>query len=137
MGVSKEDTDKVAAAIKKMQVEDASFKFIQDAELKQLFVDGLGELHLEVISKKIKNQFGLDVKIVEPRVPYRETIKGRAEARYRHKKQSGGSGEFAEVNIVLEPTPEAEFEFVDAIVGGVISNRFIPAVEKGIRDASS
>jgi elongation factor G len=134
MGVSKEDTDKVAAAIKKMQIEDASFRFVQDAELKQLFVDGLGELHLEVISKKIKNQFGLDVKIVEPRVPYRETIKGKAEARYRHKKQSGGSGEFAEVNIVLEPTPDADFEFVDAIVGGVISNRFIPAVEKGIRE---
>lgn len=134
MGISKEDTDKVAGGIKRMQVEDASFKFIQDAELKQLFVDGLGELHLEVIAKKIKNQFGLDVKIVEPRVPYRETIRGRAEARYRHKKQSGGSGEFAEVNIVLEPNPESEFEFIDAIVGGVISNRFIPAVEKGIRE---
>ena len=134
MGVSKEDTDKVAGGIKRMQVEDASFKFIQDAELKQLFVDGLGELHLEVIAKKIKNQFGLDVKIVEPRVPYRETIRGRAESRYRHKKQSGGSGEFAEVNIVVEPNPESEFEFIDAIVGGVISNRFIPAVEKGIRE---
>lgn len=133
-GLSKEDTDKVAGAIKRMQVEDASFKFINDAELRQLFVDGLGELHLEVLARKIKNQFGLDVKIVEPRIPYRETIKGRSEARYRHKKQSGGSGEFAEVNIILEPNPDAEFEFVDAIVGGVISNRFIPAVEKGIRE---
>lgn len=133
-GASKEDTDKVAAAIKKMQVEDASFKVVNDPELKQLFVDGLGELHLEVLAKKIKNQFGLDVNILEPRIPYRETIKGRAEARYRHKKQSGGSGEFAEVNIVLEPNSESEFEFVDAIVGGVISGRFIPAVEKGIRE---
>ncbi len=134
MGASKEDTDKVAGAIRKMMIEDASFKVVNDAELKQLFVDGLGELHLDVIAKKIKNQFGLDVKIVEPRIPYRETIKGRAEARYRHKKQSGGSGEFAEVNIVLEPNPDSEFEFIDAIVGGVISNRFIPAVEKGIRE---
>lgn len=133
-GTSKEDTDKIAGAIKRMQVEDASFRFIQDPELKQLFVDGLGELHLEVIAKKIKNQLGLEVKIVEPRVPYRETIRGRSEARYRHKKQSGGAGEFAEVNIVLEPNPESEFEFIDAIVGGVISNRFIPAVEKGIRE---
>ena len=134
MGASKEDTDKVATALRKVQVEDASFKIFADPELKQLFVDGLGELHLEVIAKKIKNQFGVDVKIVEPRIPYRETIKGRAEARYRHKKQSGGAGEFAEVNIVLEPQTESEFEFVDAIVGGVISNRFIPAVEKGIRE---
>ncbi len=133
-GASKEDTDKVAAAIKKMQIEDASFRMVNDPELKQLFVDGLGELHLEVLAKKIKNQFGLDVKILEPRIPYRETIKGKAEARYRHKKQSGGSGEFAEVNIVLEPNSESEFEFVDAIVGGVISGRFIPAVEKGIRE---
>ena len=133
-GASKEDTDKVAAAIKKMQIEDASFKMVNDPELKQLFVDGLGELHLEVIAKKIKNQFGLDVQILEPRIPYRETIKGTAEARYRHKKQSGGSGEFAEVNIVLEPNQDSECEFVDAIVGGVISNRFIPAVEKGIRE---
>jgi len=133
-GASKEDTDKVATGLRKVQVEDASFKIVADAELKQLFVDGLGELHLEVIAKKIKNQLGIDVKIEEPRIPYRETIKGKAEARYRHKKQSGGAGEFAEVNIVLEPNSEEDFEFVDAIVGGVISNRFIPAVEKGIRE---
>ncbi len=134
MGASKEDTDKVATALRKIQVEDASFKVFADPELKQLFVDGLGELHLEVIAKKIKNQLGIDVNIVEPRIPYRETIKGKAEARYRHKKQSGGAGEFAEVNIVLEPVADSEFEFIDAIVGGVISNRFIPAVEKGIRE---
>ncbi len=132
-GASKEDTDKVATALKRMQVEDASFRFHSDAELKQLMVDGLGELHLEVIAKKIKNQFGISVKIEEPRIPYRETIKGSAEVRYRHKKQSGGAGEFAEVNIVVEPC-ESEFEFVDAIVGGVVSNRFIPAVEKGVKE---
>ncbi len=134
LGSSKEDTDKVATALRKVQVEDASFKVFADPELKQLFVDGLGELHLEVIAKKIKNQLGIDVKIVEPRIPYRETIRGKAESRYRHKKQSGGAGEFAEVNIILEPNQQSEFEFVDAIVGGVISNRFIPAVEKGIRE---
>ena len=133
-GESKEDTDKVAGALRKIQIEDSSFKINADPELKQLFVDGLGELHLEVIAKKIRNQFGINVNIEEPRIPYRETIKGRAEARYRHKKQSGGSGEFAEVNIVLEPNPESEFEFVDAIVGGVISGKYIPAVEKGIRE---
>jgi len=133
-GESKEDTDKVAGALRKLQVEDSSFKINADAELKQLFVDGLGELHLEVIARKIKNQFGINVNIEEPRIPYRETVRGTAEARYRHKKQSGGSGEFAEVNIVLEPNPESEFEFVDAIVGGVISGKYIPAVEKGIRE---
>lgn len=133
-GESKEDTDKVAGALRKLQVEDSSFKANSDPELKQLFVDGLGELHLEVIAKKIKNQFGINVNIEEPRIPYRETVRGRAEARYRHKKQSGGSGEFAEVNIVLEPNPDSEFEFIDAIVGGVISGKYIPAVEKGIRE---
>lgn len=132
-GESKEDTDKVATSLKKVQVEDASYNFFSDPELHQLFVDGLGELHLDVIAKKIKHQYGIDVKIEEPRVPYRETIKGRAEVRYRHKKQSGGSGEFGEVNIVLEPS-EGEFEFVNSIVGGVISGKYIPAVEKGIRE---
>ncbi len=132
-GESKEDTDKVATALKKVSIEDASFKFFSDPELKQLFVDGLGELHLEIIAQKIRNQYGISVKIEEPRIPYRETIKGKAEVRYRHKKQSGGAGEFGEVNIILEPS-EGEFEFVDAIVGGVISNRYIPAVEKGIRE---
>ncbi|MCK5808502.1 elongation factor G [bacterium] len=132
-GESKEDTDKVATSLKKVQVEDASYKFFSDPELHQLFVDGLGELHLDVIAKKIKHQYGISVNITEPRVPYRETIKGRAEVRYRHKKQSGGSGEFGEVNIVLEPS-EGEFEFVNSIVGGVISGKYIPAVEKGIRE---
>ena len=133
VGTSKEDTEKIASALKKMSIEDASFIAHSDPELKQLFVDGLGELHLEVISKKIKNQFGLNVNIVEPRIPYRETIKGKAEVRYRHKKQSGGAGEFAEVNIILEPSEE-EFEFVNAIVGGVVSGKYIPAVEKGIKE---
>ena len=132
-GESKEDTDKVATALKKVMVEDASYKFFSDPELHQLFVDGLGELHLDVIAKKIKHQYGINVKIEEPRIPYRETIKGKAEVRYRHKKQSGGSGEFGEVNIILEPS-EGEFEFVNAIVGGVISGRYIPAVEKGIQE---
>jgi len=133
-GESKEDTDKVSGALRKLQVEDSAFKIMSSSELKQLFVDGLGELHLDVIAKKIKNQFGINVKIEEPRIPYRETVRGRAEARYRHKKQSGGSGEFAEVNIVLEPNPESDFEFIDAIVGGVISGKYIPAVEKGVRE---
>ena len=132
-GVSKDDTDKVATSLKKLQVEDATFIMRSDSELKQLFVDGLGELHLDVLAKKIKHQFGIDVLIEEPRIPYRETIRGKAEVRYRHKKQSGGSGEFGEVNIVVEPSEE-EFEFVNTIVGGVISAKYIPAVEKGVRE---
>jgi len=133
-GESKEDTDKVSGALRKLQVEDSSFKINSSSELKQLFVDGLGELHLDVLAKKIKNQFGINVRIEEPRIPYRETVRGVAESRYRHKKQSGGSGEFAEVNIVLEPNPDSDFEFINAIVGGVISGKYIPAVEKGVRE---
>lgn len=133
VGESKEDTDKIATGLKKIQVEDASFRAFSDPELKQLFVEGLGELHLEVLTKKLRNQFKLNVKIEEPRIPYRETIRGTADVSYRHKKQSGGAGQFAEVHIKIEPCPEG-FEFVNEIVGGVISGRFIPAVEKGIRE---
>ncbi len=133
VGESKEDTDKISTSLRKIQVEDASFRIVPDAELKQLFVDGLGELHLEVLARKLRNQYKLGVKIVEPKIPYRETIRGTSETSYRHKKQTGGAGQFAEVHIRIEPNPNG-FEFVDAIVGGVISNRFIPAVEKGIRE---
>ncbi|HOW52665.1 MAG TPA: elongation factor G [bacterium] len=133
VGESKEDADKVATNLRKMQVEDASFRLVADPELKQLFVDGLGELHLEVLSRKLRNQYKLNVRIEEPKIPYRETIRGSSETSYRHKKQTGGSGQFAEVHLRLEPNPEG-FEFVNAIVGGVISGRFIPAVEKGVRE---
>ncbi len=133
VGESKEDADKVATNLRKMQVEDASFRLIADPELKQLFVDGLGELHLDVLARKLRNQYKLSVRIEEPKIPYRETIRGNAETSYRHKKQTGGSGQFAEVHLRVEPNPEG-FEFVNAIVGGVISGRFIPAVEKGVRE---
>ncbi len=130
---SKDDADKLGTALKRVKMEDPSFKFAMNPELKQLMVDGLGELHLQVIRNKVMDFGGINVNIKEPRIPYRETIKGRSEVRYRHKKQSGGAGQFAEVNIVLEPTDE-QFEFVDDIFGGAISNRFIPAVEKGITE---
>lgn len=133
VGESKEDADKVATTLRKMQVEDASFRLFADPELKQLFVDGLGELHLDVLARKLRNQYKLNVRIEEPKIPYRETIRGNAETSYRHKKQTGGSGQFAEVHLRVEPNPEG-FEFVNAIVGGVISGRFIPAVEKGVRE---
>ena len=133
VGESREDTEKIATALRKIQVEDASFRIVSDPELKQLFVDGLGELHLEVLARKLRNQYKLNARIVEPKIPYRETIRGTSETSYRHKKQTGGAGQFAEVHIRIEPNPNG-FEFVNAIVGGVISGRFIPAVEKGIRE---
>ncbi|HNT26698.1 MAG TPA: elongation factor G [bacterium] len=133
VGESKEDTDKVATNLRRIQIEDASFRLTADPELKQLFVDGLGELHLDVLAKRLRNQYKLSVRIEEPKIPYRETIRGNSETSYRHKKQTGGSGQFAEVHLRLEPNPEG-FEFVNAIVGGVISGRFIPAVEKGVRE---
>ena len=97
-------------------------------------MDGLGRLHLETLVLKLKNRQKLEVSIEEPRIPYRETITGNADVRYRHKKQSGGAGQFGEVAIRLEPFPEGEYDFVNAIVGGVVSARFIPAIEKGVKE---
>lgn len=132
-GPSKEDTDKIATGLKKIAIEDTTFKFRSDPELKQLIVDGLGRLHLETLALKLKNRLKLNVRIDEPRIPYRETIRGSADIRYRHKKQTGGAGQFGEVAIKLEPI-DGDYEFVNGIVGGVVSQRFIPAVEKGLRE---
>ena len=127
------DVDKIATGLKKLAVEDSTFRFASDHELKQLLVDGMGELHLETLALKLKNQYKIGLKIEEPRIPYRETIRGNADIRYRHKKQSGGAGQFGEVAIRLEPADQ-EYCFENRIVGGVISGRFIPAVEKGIKE---
>ena len=100
-------------------------------------VQGQGELHLAIIIKRLKEKFGVDVDVVEPRIPYKETIKGVvADAEYKHKKQSGGRGQYGHVHLKIEPIQRGTgFEFEDAIVGGVVPGRFVPAVEKGIVEA--
>lgn len=134
---SKGDEDKVANGLHTLHAEDLTFIVKVDPELRQTVVSGQGELHLTIIANKLKSRFGVDVDLVEPKIPYRETIKGVCkEAEYKHKKQSGGRGQYGHVFLKIEPKPRGEgFEFVDAIVGGVVPGRFVPAVEKGVLEA--
>jgi elongation factor G len=134
---AKGDEDKIANGLHALHEEDPTFVMKVDPELHQTVVSGQGELHLQIIMKRLKAKYGVDVDLVEPKIPYREAIKGRAnEIEYKHKKQTGGRGQFGHVWIKLEPLPRGTgFEFEDAIVGGVVPGRFVPAVEKGIVEA--
>lgn len=133
---AKGDEEKISTGLHTIQDEDPTFKVDVDAELKQIIVQGQGELHLAIIIKRLKEKYGVDVDVVEPRIPYRETIKGKAEAAHKYKKQSGGRGQYGDVSMRIEPLPRGGgFEFVDAIVGGVIPGKYIPAVEKGVKEA--
>ncbi len=131
---SQGDEDRIANGFHSLHQEDPTFVMYFDAELSQTVIGGQGELHLTLAAKKLKDKFGVEVDLVEPKIPYRETIKGVCEdAEYKHKKQTGGRGQYGHVHLKLEPLKRGEgFQFVDAIVGGVVPGRFVPAVEKGI-----
>ncbi len=133
---AKGDEDKIASGLHTVHEEDPTLSVHFDPELSQTIVSGQGELQLALAVRMLKERYGVDVDLIEPKIPYRETIKGVAEdAEYKHKKQSGGRGQYGHVHLKLEPLPRGqEFEFVNAIVGGVVPGRFIPAVEKGIRE---
>jgi elongation factor G len=132
----KGDEEKIAMGFTKLHEEDPTFKFISDPALKQQVLYGQGPTHIDVLTKTLKTRFGVEVLLVKPKVPYRETIKGKAEKQYKHKKQSGGRGQYGDVYLRLEPnTRGGGFEFIDAIKGGVIPSKFIPAVEKGVVEA--
>ena len=133
---AKGDEDKLAAALNKLHEEDPTFRLESDPALKQQVIWAQGSTHIEVLMERLKDRFGVDAELGRPRIPYRETVRGKTEKQYRHKKQTGGRGQFGEVHIRIEPTERGKgFEFVDAITGGVIPSKFIPAVEKGIREA--
>jgi len=122
--------------------EDPSLQVSRDPQTGETLLSGLGESHLQIIVERMRRKFAVDVDLDLPRIPYRETIRGKAEAQYRHKKQTGGAGQFADVSIRIEPLPHDEvredpLEFVNSIVGGVIDKAFIPSVEKGVRAAMS
>lgn len=135
---NKGDEEKIAIGVHALHEEDPSFLVRQDPELGQTLIEGQGELHLDIAIKRLKERYKIDVEVVEPKIPFRETIRGNADTRYRHRKQSGGAGQFGEVAIKLAPRTRGDgYEFEDAIVGGVISNRFIPAVDKGIHEMLS
>jgi len=129
---AKGDEDKIGTGLHTLHEEDPTFLVRFDPELKQTIVSGQGELHLTIILKRLSQRFGVEVDTSEPGIPYRETIKGKAEAQGKFKKQTGGRGQYGDAHLRLEPKPRGEgFEFVNAIVGGVIPGKFIPAVEKG------
>ena len=131
------DEEKVFAGLHRLEEEDPTFKVIKQTETSDTLVSGLGELHLEVICKKLQNKFGVEAQLSDPQIPYRETIKKKVKAQGRHKKQSGGHGQFGDVVIEFEPLYDSteNFEFVDQIVGGVVPRNYIPAVEKGLRES--
>ncbi len=132
---SKADEDKIGNALARLRQEDPTFHVTTDPELKQTVVSGMGEVHLDLITKRLQTRYGVEVETSRPRIAYRETIRGRSEAHYRHKKQSGGRGQFADVHIRVETAERGSgYEFVNAIVGGVVPGKFIPAVDKGIRE---
>jgi len=133
---SRGDEDKISTALQRLQEEDPTVRYSRDPQTKELLLSGQGQLHIEVTVAKMKRRFGVDVNLKLPRIPYRETITARTEAHGRHKKQTGGHGQFGDCKIRVEPLPRgADFEFVDDIFGGSIPRQYIPAVEKGIQDA--
>ncbi|MBI2970490.1 MAG: elongation factor G [Gammaproteobacteria bacterium] len=133
---SRGDEQKISDALHKLQAEDPSLLIEHHASLNETVLRGLGELHLRITLEKLKDRYNVEVDTRPPRIAYRETITVTAEGHHRHKKQTGGAGQFGEVYLRVEPLPRGGgFEFVDEVVGGVIPRQFIPAVEKGVRQA--
>lgn len=135
-GRSSGDDDKIGLGLHALHEEDPSFLVTLDPELHQTIISGQGELHLDILMKRLTEKFHVEVDLVEPKIPYRETIRGKSEGQHKYKKQSGGRGQYGDVHLRLEAVPRGKgFEFVNEIVGGVVPSKFIPAVEKGVREA--
>jgi elongation factor G len=133
---SRGDEDKISIALHRLQEEDPTIHYSRDPQTKEALLSGQGQVHIEVTVAKMKRRFGVDVTLKLPRIPYRETITMSTEAHGRHKKQTGGHGQFGDCKIRLEPLPRgADFEFADEIFGGSIPRQFVPAVEKGIQES--
>lgn len=130
------EEDKVAAGLARFLEEDPTFRMERNTEVKQTLISGMGELHLEIITSKLAKKFGVEVDLLLPKIPYKETIRGTAKVEGKHKKQSGGRGQFGHVWIEFSPLPSGEyFVFEDKIFGGSVPRQYIPAVEKGLREA--
>jgi elongation factor G len=133
---AKGDEDKISNALARVMEEDPSIRYGRDEQTKELLISGQGQLHVEVVIGKLRKKYAVDVILHPPKVPYRETITRAVDAHGRHKKQSGGHGQFADCKVTIEPLPRGgDFEFVDEIFGGSIPRQFIPAVEKGFQEA--
>jgi elongation factor G len=130
------DEDKISQALHRIMEEDPVLRLSRDAQTHEMLLSGTGQLHIEVAVGKLRKRFKVEVNLKKPKIPYRETIKGAAEGHGRHKKQTGGHGQFGDCKIRMKPLPRGEdFKFVDDIFGGSIPKNFIPAVEKGIQEA--
>jgi elongation factor G len=133
---SRGDEDKISQALHRLMEEDPVLRLTRDAQTHEMLLSGMGQLHIEVVVGKLRKRYKVEVNLKKPKIPYRETIKGSAEGHGRHKKQTGGHGQFGDCKIRMKPLPRgSDFKFVDDIFGGSIPKNFIPAVEKGIQDA--
>lgn len=134
---TRQDEDRMGNAIARMLEEDIALRFYRDPQTKDFLVAGMGQQHVEIVVNKLKKRYGVDVTLSAPKIPYRETIRGFADVQGRHKKQTGGHGQFGDCKIKMEPLPRGEkFAFVNAIFGGAIPRQYVPAVEKGILEAA-
>lgn len=132
---SKGDEEKIFSGLSRLTEEDPALHIQRDEETKEMIISGMGQVHVEVAIEKLKRKFGAEVILKEPKVPYREAIKKSVDQHYRHKKQSGGRGQFADVHIRLEPRKRGEgYLFIDKVVGGVVPRQYIPAVDKGVQE---
>ena len=135
---AKGDEEKLAIGLSTLHEEDPTFVYRVDSEVKQTIISGQGELHLKVSTERLKRRFGIDIHLEEPKVPFRETISTNGEAKYRHKKQSGGAGQFAEVWMRIEPKQRGEgIDFTQSLVGQNVDRLFVPSVQKGVNTACS
>ena len=133
---SRGDEDKISTSMQRLREEDPSIAYMRDPQTHELLLAGQGQLHIEVTVAKLKRRFGVEVNLKPPRIPYRETITAATEAHGRHKKQTGGHGQFGDCKIRVEPLPRgSDFQFENDIFGGAIPRQYVPAVEKGIQDA--
>lgn len=132
----KGEEDKLAAGLAALHDEDPTFHYHVDSLLHQTLVSGQGELHLQIVSERLKRRYKIDFDLMEPRIPYRETIRGKGESKYRHKKQTGGAGQFAEVWMRVEPLPRnAGVDFTESLTGQNVDRVFVPSVQKGVASA--
>jgi len=132
---AKGDEDKISVGLNKLLEEDPTFKVSRDVENAETIISGVGEAHLDIITSKLKNKFGADINLQVPKVPYRETIRKTSDVQGKHKKQSGGHGQYGDVRIKFEPRHDGDdLLFVDEVVGGVVPRQYIPAVEKGLKE---
>ena len=133
--MAKGDEDRISSGMARLLEEDLTLKYVNNPETKQLIVSGLGDIHLDIVVSKLKNRFGANVELTKPKIAYRETIKKKVDVEGKHKKQSGGSGQYGHVKITFSPGEAEGLTFTESVFGGAVPKNFFPAVEQGLREA--